>query len=97
MDCATITSVYTQGCLYRLSAIISQCAVLLTIGTLCVSLIQILGIVFSHMLAKSIRKLKTQKLVEEEERRRQFYEQVLSSRVETPKQDIAYTVQESEA
>lgn len=91
------SSIYSNGCMYRLSYIVSQCALLLGVGALCVSFIQILGIVFATMLAKSIRKLKTQMLVQREERRRHFYEQMARNETEKPKSPTLYTPKESQA
>ncbi|XP_030760389.1 CD63 antigen-like [Sitophilus oryzae] len=95
-EVCTPGSIYLRGCLPRLSSIISQCALLLAVGALCVSMIQVLGIVFAHMLAKSIRKLKTQMLIAKEERRRHFYEQMVKNESEKSKKDI-FAPQESNA
>ncbi|XP_060529656.1 CD63 antigen-like isoform X2 [Cylas formicarius] len=85
--------VYEYGCLNRLTFIVSQCALLLGVGALCVSFIQLMGIIFAHMLAKSIRKLKTQIIVDKEERRRHFYEQMTKSEIDEPskKSPILFT------
>lgn len=97
-NCSSTSNLYKRpGCLYRLSYIVSQCALLLAIGAVCVSFIQILGIIFAHMLAKSIRKLKTQMLVEKEERRRKFYEQMVKNELEKAKSPTLYTPKDSEA
>ncbi|XP_066247662.1 CD63 antigen-like [Euwallacea similis] len=72
-------NVYPTGCLPRLSYIVSQCALLLGVGALCVAFIQVLGIIFASMLATSIRKVKTQRLVETEQRRRHFYNQMVKN------------------
>ncbi|ENN81659.1 hypothetical protein YQE_00198, partial [Dendroctonus ponderosae] len=57
----------------------------------------VLGIVFASMLAKSIRKVKTQRLVEREERRRNFYDQVVKNQEAKPKTPMLYTPKDSEA
>lgn len=49
------------------------------------------------MLAKSIRKVKTQRLVEREERRRNFYDQVVKNQEAKPKTPMLYTPKDSEA
>ncbi|CAG9759513.1 unnamed protein product [Ceutorhynchus assimilis] len=91
-------TVYTSGCLFRLSYVVSQCALLLAAGALCVSFIQVLGIVFASMLAKSIRKAKTERLVRREELRRNFYDQMMKSRGEKPEPVVElYTPKDSEA
>ncbi|XP_019881817.1 CD63 antigen-like [Aethina tumida] len=74
-NCTQEQPLYKSGCLDRLTYLVSECALLLGIGALCVSFIQILGIVFAKMLAKSIRKLKTERLVQREENRRRIYQQ----------------------
>ncbi|CAH0555187.1 unnamed protein product [Brassicogethes aeneus] len=61
------------GCLDKLTYIVSECAMLLGVGTLCVSFIQILGIFFANLLAKSIRAIKTEMLVVREENRQRIY------------------------
>ncbi|XP_066146097.1 CD63 antigen-like [Euwallacea fornicatus] len=79
-------NLYSTGCLPRLSYIVSQCALLLGVGALCVAFIQVLGIIFASMLAKSIRKVKSQRLVESEQRTRHFYNQMVkdSERKKSP-------------
>ncbi|XP_048522365.1 CD63 antigen isoform X2 [Dendroctonus ponderosae] len=90
-------SLFKDGCLNRLVYVVSQCALLLGVGALCVAFIQVLGIVFASMLAKSIRKVKTQRLVEREERRRNFYDQVVKNQEAKPKTPMLYTPKDSEA
>lgn len=59
-----------------------------------------LGIVFASLLAKSIRKLKSQKLVERENRRRHFHEQMVKAQEKEMKKFESpnlYTPTDSEA
>lgn len=67
-------------------------------GSVMISLdwFQFLGIVFSHMLAKAIRRIKTQGLVEQLQSRQQLYEQLARGQDEkvTP---VLYTPASSDA
>ncbi|KAL1491410.1 hypothetical protein ABEB36_012011 [Hypothenemus hampei] len=95
-NCSVSRNLYTAGCLNRLSGVVSQCALLFGIGALCVAFIQILGIVFASVLAKSIRKVKTQRLVATDERRRQLYNQLVKNQEQTKSPEL-YTPKDSEA
>ncbi|XP_050304522.1 CD63 antigen-like [Anthonomus grandis grandis] len=91
------TTVFSTGCLNRLSYIVAQCGLLLGVGALCVSFIQVLGIVFASMLAKSIRKVKTQILVDKEKMRRNFYDQLVKNQEKRPQSVELYTPKDSDA
>lgn len=109
-DSYSYNNIYTRGCLDILTYVISEFSLLITIGCLCISIIQvcfpnekkfvinvndvvinfqILGIVFAQMLAKSIRKVKTQILVRRQENRK-FYEQLAYGGL-TDKKPVVYT------
>ncbi|XP_018564373.1 CD63 antigen-like [Anoplophora glabripennis] len=96
-SCTSEDSIYEFGCLNRITYIVSECALLLAVGALCVSFIQILGIIFSHLLARSIRRLKTQMAVEKMERRQHIYEQLAKSGQSEKVSPVLYTPTSSEA
>lgn len=95
--CKDEDSIYEFGCLDRITYIVSECALLLAVGALCVSFIQILGVIFSHLLARSIRRLKTQMAVERMERRQHIYEQLAKSGQNEKVSPVLYTPTSSEA
>lgn len=95
--CKNEDSIYEFGCLDRITYIVSECALLLAVGALCVSFIQVLGVIFSHLLARSIRRLKTQIAVETMERRQHIYEQLAKSAQNEKVSPVLYTPTSSEA
>ncbi|KAJ8917686.1 hypothetical protein NQ315_005133 [Exocentrus adspersus] len=96
-NCKNEDSIYAFGCLDRITYIVSECALLLAVGALCVSFIQILGVIFSHLLARSIRRLKTQIVVEKMERRQHIYEQLAKSGQNEKVSPVLYTPTSSDA
>ncbi|KAF2901381.1 hypothetical protein ILUMI_04805 [Ignelater luminosus] len=68
---------YEHGCLDRITFIISECSVMLGTGAICVALVQILGIIFAHMLAKAIRRVKTTREVKRQLKRQEIYEHLI--------------------
>nr|ACP18832.1 tetraspanin 1 [Chrysomela tremula] len=97
-SCESQHSVYSEGCLIAITYIINECALLLGIGALCIAFIQILGIIFANLLAKSVRKLKTQIEVERSERRQHIYEQLANAANSKQKvSPVLYTPTSSEA
>lgn len=76
--------VFSHGCLSRLTYIVSECAFLLGVGCFSVALIQVLGIIFARILASSIRRIKTEMLVEAENYRRQMYNSRLQQNIVNP-------------
>jgi CD63 antigen len=88
--------VFREGCLDSLSYIVSESALLLGCGALAVAFIQLLGVVFACMLAKAVRRLKTQELLDREQDRQTTYEQLARGKEEnqTP---VLYTPTFSEA
>ncbi|CAG9863674.1 unnamed protein product [Phyllotreta striolata] len=96
--CNTAYSLYIQGCLPRINFIFSQSALLLGVGAMCITFIQLLGAIFAHLLARSIRKLKTQVEVERNIRRQQLYEQLAQAKnAETKTTPVLYVPSTSEA
>lgn len=69
--------VYATPCAYQVTELVSQTSFLLTTGAFCVAFIQIIGIIFARLLSKTIRNLKTQRLVEAELRRQEIYSQIV--------------------
>jgi len=96
-NCIDMRSLYTGGCLPKLTFIISQSALLLGVGAMCITFIQLLGAVFAHLLARSIRKLKTQIEVEKNLRRQQLYEQLSKSNTQEKVSPVLYVPSSSEA
>ncbi|KAJ8935318.1 hypothetical protein NQ314_012885 [Rhamnusium bicolor] len=96
-NCKSVDSIYAYGCLEKITYIVSECALLLAVGALCVSFIQLLGIIFSHLLARSIRRLKTQITVEQMERRQHIYEQLAKAGNNEKVSPVLYTPTSSEA
>ncbi|KAJ8985275.1 hypothetical protein NQ317_007062 [Molorchus minor] len=96
-ECDSEDSIYEFGCLGRITYIVSECALLLAVGALCVSFIQLLGVIFSHLLARSIRRLKTQIVVQRMERRQHIYEQLAKSGQNEKVAPVLYTPTSSEA
>ncbi|XP_044754416.1 leukocyte surface antigen CD53 [Coccinella septempunctata] len=68
---------YITPCSKQVTELVSQTSFLLTTGALCVAFIQIIGIIFARLLSNTIRKLKTERLVEAELRRQQIYSQII--------------------
>ncbi|EFA09586.1 CD63 antigen [Tribolium castaneum] len=88
--------VFKDGCLDALTYIVSESALLLGCGALAVAFIQLLGIIFAWMLAKAVRRLKTQKLIERDQDRQRAYEQLARGKEENPT-PVLYTPTFSEA
>ncbi|XP_031349296.1 CD63 antigen-like isoform X1 [Photinus pyralis] len=65
--------VYSGGCLNKVVYILSQSAFMIGTGAFCVAIVQILGIVFGNMLAKSIRRVKTQEEMNKQNQRHIIY------------------------
>uniref|UniRef100_A0A6P7G040 Tetraspanin n=1 Tax=Diabrotica virgifera virgifera TaxID=50390 RepID=A0A6P7G040_DIAVI len=95
--CQSIASLYTRGCLPKIHYIISQSALLLGVGAMCITFIQLLGATFAHLLARSIRKLKTQIEVERTIRRQQLYESLAKSNTQEKVSPVLYVAESSEA
>ncbi|CAH1280028.1 unnamed protein product [Diabrotica balteata] len=95
--CQNISSLYKRGCLPKIHYIISQSALLLGVGAMCVTFIQLLGATFAHLLARSIRKLKTQIEVERTIRRQQLYESLSKSNTLEKVSPVLYVPESSEA
>jgi len=64
-----------DGCIDELNAIVWDCATLVGTGGLCVAVVQVLGVIFAFMLAKSIRRLKTEVAMQRAENQA-FYAQL---------------------
>lgn len=87
----------THGCLDRLTDIVSESALMLGVGSTCVALVQFLGAVFAFMLAKTIRKVKTEQEMRRQENRQRIYEQLAigtEDKIVTP---VLYTPQSTDA
>ncbi|KAG5885181.1 hypothetical protein JTB14_000944 [Gonioctena quinquepunctata] len=96
--CMDTRSVYKRGCLNQISRIVSECALLLGIGAMCIAFIQVLGVIFAHLLARSIRRLKTQIQVEKMENRQHVYEQITRGSVNNEKvSPVLYSPTNSQA
>ncbi|CAH1118937.1 unnamed protein product [Phaedon cochleariae] len=97
-ECKNQNSVYTDGCLRGITFIVNECALLLGIGAICIAFIQVLGIIFANLLAKSVRRLKTQIEVARSERRQHIYEQLANAGNAKEKvSPVLYTPTSSEA
>lgn len=59
------------------------------------SILQILGIIFAVLLGKSVRKLKTQMLVERTEAQQRFYQQMAAPKLQ--EKSALYEVPQTEA
>lgn len=70
------SALYKNGCLDRLHFVIVECAYLIGTGGICVAIVQVLGVIFASMLAKSIRRLKTESERERQEERQRMYAQL---------------------
>nr|CAH7722343.1 unnamed protein product [Callosobruchus chinensis] len=89
---------YIDGCLAGIRYVVSECAVLLGVGAMCISFIQLLGVIFAYLLAKSIRKLKTQREVAKTQRQIQIYEDLVKSAAQNQKTSpVLFTPSSSEA
>ncbi|XP_044269068.1 CD63 antigen [Tribolium madens] len=88
--------VFKDGCLDALTYVVSESALLLGCGALAVAFIQLLGIIFAWMLAKAVRRLKTQKLIERDQDRQRAYEQMGRGKDDNPT-PVLYTPTYSEA
>lgn len=86
--------IFDQGCYPALSYVISQCAALLGTGALCVAFVQFLGVIFAFMLAKAIRRVKTDQEVENQQRRMQAYQQFSQQKDEKPR-ELVFTAGEN--
>lgn len=89
--------IFKDGCLDALTYIVSESALLLGCGSLAVAFIQLLGIIFAAMLAKAVRRIKTQNLVEREEERDKNYKQLAKQSKEELPTPVLYTPTSSEA
>lgn len=69
-------NLYENGCLDRLHFVIVECAYLIGTGGICVAIVQLLGVIFASMLAKSIRRLKTESERERQQERMRMYAQL---------------------
>ncbi|CAH1953724.1 unnamed protein product [Acanthoscelides obtectus] len=89
---------YIDGCLPVIRFVVSECAVLLGVGAMCISFIQLLGVIFAYLLAKSVRKLKTQREVAKTQRKTQLYEELAKSAAQNEKMGpVLFTPTSSEA
>ncbi|KAM3961787.1 CD63 antigen [Aphomia sociella] len=75
MEVDECTKLYANGCLPRVFYLVYQSAGLLGAGAMTIAFIQIIGIVFSFSLARSIRRAKS----ERERRRYEIQERVLNA------------------
>ncbi|KAF5307886.1 hypothetical protein FQR65_LT06453 [Abscondita terminalis] len=96
IDCK-YNSVYEYGCLDRLSSIVSESALMLGVGASCVALVQLLGVTFAFMLAKTIRRVKTEEELRRQENRQRIYEQLVLGNDEKVVTPVLYTPQSTEA
>lgn len=90
-------ALHIHGCLDRLTGIVSESALMLGVGATCVALVQLLGVVFAFMLAKTIRKVKTEEEMRRQENRKRIYEQLAigsEDKIVTP---VLYTPQSTDA
>lgn len=88
---------YKSGCLNKLSFIVSECAGLVGTGGICVAIVQLLGVIFAFMLAKSIRRLKTAAEMQRQENQR-FYAQLANGNGNGEKPSpVLYTAAHTEA
>ncbi|XP_017775525.1 PREDICTED: leukocyte surface antigen CD53-like [Nicrophorus vespilloides] len=90
-----LNNLYTGGCLNRLHFIMHDCATLIGTGAICVAVVQLLGVIFGFMLAKSVRRLKTEQALERDNRQR-FYAQMARGTSDKPT-PVLYTPTESNA
>nr|XP_023011704.1 CD63 antigen-like [Leptinotarsa decemlineata] len=96
--CSNETSLYKRGCLNQITLIVTECALLLKIGTMCIAFIQLLGVIFAHLLARSIRRIKSQIQVDRMVRKQQIYEQFTQGSLNSEnKSPVLYTPSSSEA
>lgn len=84
-------NIYSDGCLGRLHYIVSECAYLVGTGAICVAIVQFLGIVFANMLAKSIRRIKTEEEVKRQENRQRLYAQLAMAGKDDKPTPVLYT------
>ncbi|XP_057669225.1 tetraspanin-9-like [Diorhabda carinulata] len=96
--CNNLNSLYFKGCLPKIIFIISQSALLLGVGAMCITFIQILGAIFAHLLARSIRKLKTQIELDRSTRRQELYESLsIAANLKEKTSPVLYVPSSSEA
>lgn len=97
-SCNFLSSLYLRGCLPKITFIISQSALLLGVGAMCITFIQILGAIFAHLLARSIRKLKTQIELDRSIRRQELYESIsIAATLQEKTSPVLYVPSSSEA
>jgi len=89
--------IYTRGCLNRLSTIVSDCALMLGVGATCVAFVQLLGVVFAVLLAKTIRRVKTEEEIRRQENRLRLYEQLARGRQDEKVTPVLYTPSSTDA
>ncbi|XP_022910362.1 CD63 antigen-like [Onthophagus taurus] len=75
---------FLAGCLDRLHFVISECALLIGTGGICVAIVQALGVIFASMLAKSIRRIKTEEEYKKQQNRMRLYAQLAKGTDEKP-------------
>lgn len=86
---------YASGCLDRLSYVMAESSVMLGSGALCIAFVQILGIAFAVMLAKSIRRLKTEQEAQRWQSRQELYLQLARGSDKTATTPVTYTATSS--
>ncbi|GJQ71401.1 hypothetical protein Trydic_g11128 [Trypoxylus dichotomus] len=75
---------FQPGCYQQLVYTVSESALLVGTAAICVAFVQALGIIFAFMLAKSIRRIKTDEERKRQENRARLYEQLARGNDEKP-------------
>lgn len=80
-----------DGCLDNLVYILKQSSVMLGSGALCITIVQILGIAFALMLAKGIRRIKTERAAQRWQTRQELYLQLARGNDKNPPSPVPVT------
>jgi len=96
-SCYQDGEIYQDGCLDRLTYIISESALMLGVGATCASFVQLLGVIFAYMLAKTIRRVKTDAEIRQQENRQRIYEQLARGQEEKVVTPVLYTPTSTDA
>ncbi|KAI4461059.1 tetraspanin [Holotrichia oblita] len=75
---------FEAGCWQQLVYTVSQSALLVGTAAICVAVVQALGVVFAFMLAKSIRRIKSEQERKRQQNRARIYEQLARGNDEKP-------------
>jgi len=89
--------IYGDGCLDRLTYIVSESALMLGVGATCAAFVQLLGVIFAYMLAKTIRRVKTDAEIRQQENRQRIYEQLARGQEEKVVTPVLYTPTSTDA